>query len=121
MKCQRCGAETDESYAHLGQELCEDCYMDALSPAKSCDPWATYTAKNLETQAADLTEDQQRILERLAQGPLEPERLRKELGLEEAELKRDLAALRHMEKVRGFPHQGRAYLILFDQPNPDWA
>jgi hypothetical protein len=94
--------------------------MDALSPAKNCDPWATYTAKGLETQEGDLTEPQKRILERLAQGPVEPERLKEELGLEEAELKRDIAALRHMEKVRGFPHQGRAYLILFDEPNPNW-
>ena len=23
-----------------GQLLCDDCYMDALSPARTCDPWA---------------------------------------------------------------------------------
>jgi len=121
MKCQRCGQEADEFYDHLGQKLCEDCYMDALSPAKGCDPWAVHSAKGLETADQDLTPSQQRILERLAQGPVEPQKLAAELGLKPSDLQREVATLRHMEKVRGFPHQGRSFLILFDQANPDWA
>ena len=39
--CERCNAETeaDEIREHLGQSVCEDCYMDLLNPPKSCDPW----------------------------------------------------------------------------------
>jgi len=45
MKCSRCGREVseDNSYQHLGQTLCEDCYIDIRYPAKACDPWAVYT------------------------------------------------------------------------------
>ena len=46
MKCHRCQREIPEndSFTHLGEILCEDCYMDVMSPAKSCDPWAVYSA-----------------------------------------------------------------------------
>ena len=46
MKCSRCHREIpdDESFIHLGETLCDDCYMDAMSPAKPCDPWAVYSA-----------------------------------------------------------------------------
>ena len=46
MICQKCRREIseDESHVHLGETLCDDCYIDAMSPAKSCDPWAVYSA-----------------------------------------------------------------------------
>jgi hypothetical protein len=42
VKCERCGRElsTDDNYQHLGETLCEDCYIDIRYPAKACDPWA---------------------------------------------------------------------------------
>ena len=42
MNCDKCGSEmkNGEETEHHGQLLCEDCYMDALSPARTCDPWA---------------------------------------------------------------------------------
>ena len=49
-----------------GQVLCEDCYMDLLSPAKACDPWAVYSAKTFlknDSSGPNLTPVQQRILE----------------------------------------------------------
>ena len=42
MKCERCKtviAEGEEKELY-SQILCEDCYMDLLSPAKGFDPWA---------------------------------------------------------------------------------
>ena len=50
---------------HNGQILCEDCYMDALSPPRACDPWAVYTAKSFNESGAgnvSLNEAQQNIL-----------------------------------------------------------
>ncbi|MFC1942946.1 hypothetical protein ACFLWU_07040 [Chloroflexota bacterium] len=46
MKCQRCLRDIpdEESFAFFGEKLCDDCYMDARSPAKACDPWAVYAA-----------------------------------------------------------------------------
>jgi hypothetical protein len=39
MQCQRCQREIteDESFTHLGQTLCEDCYLDIRQPVKACD------------------------------------------------------------------------------------
>jgi hypothetical protein len=53
MQCDRCQAniEPGEEEQHLGQTLCEDCYMDALSPVKTCDPWAVHSAKSFEKHA----------------------------------------------------------------------
>ena len=48
--CAKCGDAYDpaEAREYLGQMLCEDCYLDAMSPAKICDPWAVHTAKSLK-------------------------------------------------------------------------
>ena len=53
MECNRCHAkiEPGDEKQHLGQTLCEDCYMDALSPVKTCDPWAVHSAKSFEKYA----------------------------------------------------------------------
>ena len=47
MECERCKdiIESGEEREYAGRVLCEDCYMDALSPAKTCDPWAVHSAK----------------------------------------------------------------------------
>ena len=121
MKCQKCGCQDEEMYEHNGMKLCEDCYMDALSPAKACDPWASYTAGRLETKEADLSPDQQSILDLLSQGPLEVGLVREKLDLDGSRLERALAALRHMNRIRAFPHGPERYLILFHQVNPEWA
>lgn len=46
MKCNRCGREvsTENSYQHLCNTLCEDCYIGIRYPAKACDPWVVYSA-----------------------------------------------------------------------------
>ncbi len=56
MKCDRCSQTIDpnEAQEHFGQNLCEDCYMDALSPAKTCDPWAVHSAQSLQNPKAAL-------------------------------------------------------------------
>jgi hypothetical protein len=76
MKCDRCGCliEKGEDMEHLGQILCEDCYMDVLSPAKPCDPWAVYTAKSFSIKESALTKLQEKILRILQEtGGVEPD------------------------------------------------
>jgi len=109
MECGKCSAtiEAGEEREYRGRMLCEDCYMDALSPTKTCDPWAVYSAKSLQQHmggALTLTPIQCEILHVLKEaGSLEPSALLSRLGdkLTLKELEREFATLRHMEKVRG--------------------
>ena len=100
-----------------GQVLCEDCYMDLLSPAKACDPWAVYSAKTFlknDSSGLNLTPVQQRILEILQdEGPQERPTLCETLQLKEADLERELATLRHMEKIRGELRGGKKFIRLW--------
>jgi len=116
MPCSRCGKTIAEGeiHVHLGYRLCEDCYMDALSPARTCDPWAVHSAKNFGRDFAGktaLTELQQRILAALQEtGGATPAALSARLDLAPADLEREIAALRHMEKVRGELRDGVKYI-----------
>jgi hypothetical protein len=109
MKCDQCSTtiESGEERDHLGQRLCEDCFIDAVSTVKPCDPWAVHSARSYEKHAGKdriLTPPQLEILRILeADGAMEPSMLLKKLGgkLQLRELEREFATLRHMEKVRG--------------------
>ncbi len=121
MKCDRCSkaiAEGDER-EHLGETLCEDCYMDVLSPAKACDPWAVHSAKCFEEHAGGTvttTPIQKEILRILEEtGGIQAEALLERLGgkLTPSELKREVATLRHMERLRGEKRDGKVLLRLW--------
>lgn len=109
MKCDRCKTtiEPGEEQKHFGQVLCEDCYFDALSPLKTCDPWAVHSARNFEKFSGGdhpLTPVQKNILQILeTKGPIEPSELLKNMGnhIQLDELQREFSSLRHMEKARG--------------------
>jgi hypothetical protein len=118
MECSHCKEpiEPGEEREHLGRLLCEDCYMDALSPTRTCDPWAVHSAKSLqkETGAAEVNPIQARILEYLketggAEFPLMVDRLQ----LKPADLEREIAALRHMEKIRAEMREGKKVIRLW--------
>ena len=119
MDCQRCGdaIEAGEEREHLGRILCEDCYMDALSPARACDPWAVHTAKSLTKDMAGgsaLNPTQEKIIQLLKErGPLEPGVLVEHLQIKPTDLDRELAALRHMEKISGQLKDGRRLVRLW--------
>jgi hypothetical protein len=108
MQCDRCKSiiPENEENGHLGQSLCEDCYMDALSPVRTCDPWAVHSAKTFEAQMgglATLTDLQKIILNILHEtGGVERHELMQRLGdgFSDADLTREFAPLRHMEKAR---------------------
>lgn len=109
MKCSRCSAEIEpgEERKHLDQIICEDCYMEVLSPMRTCDPWAIHSAKSFEKHSDSkdlLTPIQSKILGILKQtGGAEAQVLLEKLNnkLTPNELDRELAALRHMEKIGG--------------------
>ena len=112
MKCAKCGAELKEGEGieYLGQIICEDCYMDALSPTKICDPWAVQAAKTSSTYV--LTETQKKILDLIAEkGGLTLEELSEALGMRPKDVEREIAALRHMEKVRAAMKDGKKVFV----------
>jgi hypothetical protein len=116
MKCARCEASIieGEERQHLGRTLCEDCYMDTLSPAKTCDPWAVHSAKSFGKEVAgkfDLTELQRKIMDILEEtGGAPPEQLVERLNISPMDLEREIAPLRHMEKVRGELRDGKKFI-----------
>ncbi|MCD6296629.1 MAG: hypothetical protein J7M30_05695 [Deltaproteobacteria bacterium] len=119
MKCDRCKEtiEQGEERELHGQTLCEDCYMDALSPARMCDPWAVHSAKSLSKAGGgnlEINETQAKILRILKEtGGAEPRIISERLQLRPSDLEREIAALRHMEKVRGELREGKRIIRLW--------
>jgi hypothetical protein len=116
--CDKCGSSIleGEDREHYGRALCEDCYMDALSPTRTCDPWAVHSAKQLGERTGGLQTNplQNKILEVLTEtGGIEPGALAQRLGIKPVELDRETASLRHMEKIRAELRQGRKYIVLW--------
>jgi len=113
MQCDKCKKtiEKGEEMEFQGQTLCEDCYMDRLSPTRMCDPWAVYTAKSFSDGSVAkqfLTEQQKKILELLEETEgIEFTSLVEMLGVNPAKLERELAALRHMEKIKARLKDGK--------------
>jgi len=116
--CAMCGAAYDpaEAREHLGRMFCEDCYLDALTPTKVCDPWAVHTAKSLKDLPGghDLTAVQQRLYDLVKErGEVPIPEAAALLGLTEDELRREFAPLRHMEMLRGCKKDDLILLTLF--------
>ncbi len=118
MICERCAQtiENGEEREHHGQNVCEDCYMDALSPARACDPWAVHSAQSLAKSEGtlELTEIQKKILHILEETRgAEPDAIINRLQIKPADFEREVAALRHMEKLKGELRDGKKFLILW--------
>ena len=119
MICDKCKRtiEKEEERALRGQTLCEDCYMDALSTVKACDPWAVHCAKSFQKEEVDETantENQKRILHILKEtGGLKLSDLSEQTEINESDLEREIATLRHMEKVRAELRQGEKIICLY--------
>jgi hypothetical protein len=120
--CERCAAEVpaDEVIVHGGREVCEDCAMNLMSPAKACDPWAVKmatgsfetkgdavaTLRGLEKRLYELVESEGRV-------PWEDAPARLETTRERVE--RAASVLRHMELLRSSKRSdGGKDLVPFD-------
>ena len=122
LKCNRCGREVpaEDSYQHLGEALCEDCYIDIRYPAKACDPWAVYSATRSRESAGlegteGLTEQQRKIYEFVKRkGKVTREEILANFNIQEMELQTNLATLRHCELVKGRKEGNCVYLVPFD-------
>jgi late competence protein required for DNA uptake (superfamily II DNA/RNA helicase) len=121
MKCSRCGQEISEgdSYTHLGEIFCEDCYLDIRLEVKACDPWAVYSATRSRESAnlkgtEGLTGLQKEIYALVKRkGKVTREEVIEELNLSEQEMQNQLATLRHCELVKGYKEGDKVYLVPF--------
>ena len=121
MKCNRCDHEIPESdaYMHLGETLCEDCYLDIRLEVKACDPWAVHSATRFRESSGlkgteGLTDVQREIYELVKRkGKITKEEVIENLNLSEQEIQIQLATLRHCELVKGHKEGDKVYLIPF--------
>jgi hypothetical protein len=116
--CTKCGAslEGEESREYLGQVLCEDCYLEALSPLRTCDPWAVHSAKTLKDLPGGphLTPRQQQLYDLVKdQGEVLRQDAARLLGVSDEELQREFAVLRHLEMLRACRKDQGIFLIPF--------
>ena len=116
MDCAKCGSQLgdgDEASYH-GQTLCLECYTDALSPLKPCDPWAVHAAKSFSQDGCIFTKRQKNILAVLKEeNGIETEELASRAGISLSELQREIATLRHMEKIRAAKQGDKKVICLW--------
>ncbi len=117
-RCAKCAGAVDpaEVREYAGQTLCEDCYLDVLSPTRTCDPWAVHTAKSLKDLPGghNLTPLQQKLYDLVKErGEVPIPEACVHLGLTEDALRREFAPLRHMEKLRACKKDDLICLTLF--------
>jgi late competence protein required for DNA uptake (superfamily II DNA/RNA helicase) len=121
MKCNRCHCDIPdgESFTHLGETLCDDCYMDAMSPAKPCDPWAVYSATRTRESSGlkgeeGLTPLQKEIYEFIKnKGRVTAAEVMTNFNMKQRDLENQVATLRHCELVRGQKEGNKVYLVPF--------
>lgn len=122
MNCARClePIPEGESYDHYGQTLCEDCYIGAIEPPRTCDVAAVHSAKTHramtgQTGTDGLTELQKDIFNYVKnQGKATKAELAKKFKLPEWELDKQFAVLRHCELLKGRKEGNTIYLVPFD-------
>ena len=121
MQCQKCQHDIteNESFTYQGENLCEDCYLDALSPASPCDPWAVYIATRTRESsglkgAEGLTPRQKEFYEFIkSKQKVTPEEVMLHFNITQRELGNLFVTLRHCELVRGQKEGDIIYFVLF--------
>jgi hypothetical protein len=119
LECNKCKAVISDGgeREHNGETLCEDCYIDVLSPAKFCDPWADYAAKSFveKNPNMELSPNQSLIMNVLKEyGEIEPiiliDMLKDQITPEDGE--RECAALKRMGKIAIENNDGKVMIKL---------
>ncbi len=126
MICARCreNIPEGEQFEHMGQVLCEDCYIEAIEPPRTCDVTAVYSAKVARRMAGQtgtdgLTELQKDIYNYVkAEGPVTHEQIMKKFKLAKWQLEKQFAVLRHCELLRGFREGGQVYVTVWEEGGP---
>lgn len=119
MECKKCKTviPRGEEREHNSELLCEDCYIDVLSPATFCDPWATYNAVSFykNNPVTAYTDNQKKILNVLKEnGGLDADvlagSLQGQMSREDGE--RECAALHRMGKISFENRNGSIFICV---------
>ena len=119
MICERCKEtipENDDVFDHYGKKLCEDCYIGAVQPPRSCDPTAVHSAKTTREMLGQsgtdgLTPLQKRIYDLICEkGKILREELMASFELPQWEMEKQFAVLRHCELIRATKEDGKIYI-----------
>ncbi|MDR3585834.1 MAG: hypothetical protein P4L59_11000 [Desulfosporosinus sp.] len=121
MNCERCQGliPEGESYNHRGKTLCEDCYIGAMQPPKTCDVAAVFSAKTHRdalglSGTEGLTALQKDIYNYIKDhGKATKQELTDHFKLPAWELDNQFATLRHCELVKGQKEGNEIYLVCF--------
>jgi len=107
--------EIGEGKGHLGKILCEDCYLEVMSPSQACDPWAVHLAKSDKGRSGvQLTPDQQKLYDLVKErGMISFPEAASLMGLTEEDVRREFATLRHLELLRGHKQRQQVFIALF--------
>ena len=122
MKCNRCNREIREaeSFKHLSETLCEDCYMDVRALAKSCDPWAVYTATRTRESTGDTGTEGLNSLQHSIymfvknRGKVTAEEIITKFNISQRDLQNQFATLRHCELIKGRKENDKIYIVPFE-------
>ena len=119
MNCDRCNKDfpPDELFAQGSEQLCDDCLMDMMSPAKACDPWAvkaaTSSMKSTADAVAELVGMEKRVYELVTkEGEVALEALPGLCDASPKEVERAISVLRHMELVKAAMREDRGKNIV---------
>lgn len=96
--------------------VCEDCYLEALSPLRVCDPWAVHLGRGFKERPGgpQLTARQLELLELVRErGEVSFSQAAQALGLKEEEVRREFAVLRHLELLRATLRAGLVLITPF--------
>lgn len=126
MLCEKCGAGIQEGdrYNHGGKNYCEDCYIEVASVPKACDPLAVRSARLSREQSGQtgtegLLPVQREIYSYLKKhGKATREEIAEQFKLDQKELEKHSAVLRHCELVKGLKEGDKIYLTLMDGSGP---
>ena len=122
MECARCKQTIPEGEAckYCGKILCEDCYIQAIEPLRTCDVAAVHSAKTHralfgQTGTDGLTEQQKSIFEYVKkQNKVTKSELINTFGLSVLELDKQISVLRHCELIKARKIENEIYIVLFD-------
>jgi hypothetical protein len=122
MICAKCREEIpagDEMQLH-GQTVCEDCFIIAVQPPKTCDVAAVQSAVTHRKQAGQtgtegLTELQKKIYEFVKEkGKVTRPEIAERFDLKDWELERNFAVLRHCELLKGTKEGKTIYITIMN-------
>ena len=117
--CRQTIPEGEECH-YSGKILCENCYIRAAEPLRTCDVAAVHSAKTHRQMAGQtgldgLTDQQKAICEFVARkGKATKEELCHEFGISAYEIDKQIAILRHCEILKGRKLNNGVYVVPYD-------